>query len=136
MLTNSLYPRIEEENIKCYKVLKQLDDNNFYSPFQNVRYKTDSLNCAFNNIQLSENNYMLIGLRNVYNFDKGFLHCFTETGLAFVEESYFEAITPNGKLFVFECYIPKGEPYYESINEYMVCANKLFVTNNYKELTF
>lgn len=115
LITKTYEPKIAQEDIKCYKVLKysRYGKNKYFTPFNGILISDTIINGAAN--------FWAKGERNVlpwhydkkkfsYNVGGGFIHTYKE---------YYEKVKYQYKSYqwneyaVFECIIPTGALYYE-----------------------
>lgn len=118
--------KIAKENIVCYKVLRQLYSDVYYTPCITVKVDVDIVNGkkplkADTNIvslQTQETYANLYATETEKNIKGGWIHtCKLIGGAKFLAKNC-DRLKLGGNYKIYECYIPKGERYYEGVDRY------------------
>lgn len=102
---NEVNAKIAEKDIKCYKVIKRLDDGSYETPYRNYP------------IEIGETYESRLILDEGYNFPKIEIGLHSFKSLKFCKKNIatLKFLIPfnENEYFIAECIIPKGGEYYE-----------------------
>ena len=108
LVINQLEPKIADEDIVCYKLVKRTKIKGVYkSSFQRFEYIIRQL--YTNNIKI-EFSYKLIKAKTIFRYfiSKGMFH-------SYISYLYPVILSPLPHLALLKCIIPKGAYYFEGI---------------------
>ena len=127
---------VAAEDITCYKLLWKLRNSqsqNHYTAYVDS-YVNENIIKGDEDLVASGIEHILhFKIRDCYEITNGFIHTFKskEDAIDLAKGYYCESIE-NVDYEVYECIIPKGTRYYESVNDYDFCSKKIrFVKQTY-----
>lgn len=125
LIVQSREPKIAEEDIICYKLVKYWEDADVYvSPLQHFPIASSRKIIGF--IQKDDSDYSrvypgIITRKTLdYNVGGGFLHTFMYLKSA---KYIISKVSNKSEYRIFKCIVPKGVKYYEGYSKSTLCGN-------------